>query len=89
MRVMYESYVPSYAISYNCLGDPETLTLKYTFELAIYFGFFVLPFINQLFTNPQFMKTYLRKFALFGPINKNLQDAVLRDYFNWKKKPRE
>ena len=84
MRVMYESYVPSYSISYNCLGDPETLTLKYTFELAIYFGFFVLPFTNQLFANTQFMKTYLRKFALFGPINKNLQ-MFLRDYFNWKK----
>ena len=83
-RVMYESYVPSYSISYNCLGDAETLTLKYTFELAIYFGFFVLPFINQLFANPQFMKTYLRKFALFGPINKNLQ-MFLRDYFTWKK----
>jgi len=84
MRVMYESYVPSYSISYNCLGDAETLTLKYTFELAIYFGFFVLPFTNQLFANPQFMKTYLRKFALFGPINKNLQ-MFLRDYFSWKK----
>lgn len=84
MRVMYESYVPSYSISYNCLGDVETLTLTYTFELAIYFGFFVLPFTNQLFANTQFMKTYLRKFALFGPINKNLQ-MFLRDYFAWKK----
>lgn len=84
MRTMYESYVPSYALSYNCLGDPETLTLKYTFELAIYFGFFVLPFTNQLFTNHLFMRTHLRKFALLGPINKNMQ-MFLRDYFNWKK----
>ncbi len=84
MRVTYESYVPSFLLSYNCLGDPETLTLKYTFELAIYFGFFVLPFINQLFTNHLFMRTHLRKYALMGPINKNLQ-MFLRDYFNWKK----
>ena len=84
MRVTYESYVPSYAVSYNCLGDPETLTLKYTFELAVYFGFFVLPFANQLFTNPRFMRTHLRKFGLLGPINRNLQ-AFLRDYFAWKK----
>ena len=84
MRVAYESYVPSFLLSYNCLGDPETLTLKYTFELAIYFGFFVLPFTNQLFTNHLFMRTHLRKFALMGPINRNLQ-MFLRDYFNWKK----
>jgi flavin-dependent dehydrogenase len=84
MRVAYESYVPSFMLSYNCLGDPETLTLKYTFELAIYFGFFVLPFTNQLFTNQLFMRTHLRKFALLGPINRNLQ-TFLRDYFNWKK----
>ena len=84
MRVMYDSYIPSYTMSYNCLGDPETLTLKYTWELAVYFGFYVLPFTNQLFTDRKFMQTFLRKFALFGPINKNLQ-MFLRDFFNWKK----
>jgi hypothetical protein len=84
MRVMYDSYVPSYALSYNCLGDPEAMTLKYTFELAVYFGFFVLPFTNQLFTNRKFMKTFLRKYALLGPMNRNLQ-TFLRDFFNWKK----
>ena len=84
MRVLYEAYVPSYQLSYNCLGDPETLTLKYTWELAIYFGFYVLPFINQLFTNKKFMMTYMRRFAVFGPINKTVQ-MVLHDYFNWKK----
>lgn len=84
MRVMYEAYVPSYATSYNCLGDPETLTLKYTWELALYFGFYVVPFVNQLFTNRKFMQAYLRKFAFFGPINRNLQ-KFLSDFFLWKK----
>jgi len=84
MKVMYDSYIPSYSISYNCLGDAETLTLKYTFELAIYFGFFVLPFVNRLFTDHLFMRTYMRKFALFGPINKGLQ-MFLHDFFDWKK----
>ena len=84
MRVMYESYVPSYALSYNCLGDPEAMTLKYTFELAVYFGFFVLPFTNQLFTDRKFMKTFLRKYALLGPVNRNLQ-AFLAAFFRWKK----
>lgn len=83
MRVMYESYVPSYALSYNCLGDPETLTLKYTWELAVYFGFYVLPFTNQLFTDRKFMQTYLRKFAFFGPINRSLQ-AFLSEFYRWK-----
>ena len=51
MRVMYESYVPSYAVSYDCLGDQEAFTLKYTWELAVYFGFYVVPMINNLFTD--------------------------------------
>ncbi len=84
MKVMYDAYIPSYALSYNCLGDPETLTLKYTLELAVYFGFYVLPFVNQLFTNRKFMQTYLRKFALYGPVNRNIQ-KFLSDFFIWKK----
>lgn len=84
MRVMYESYVPSYAISYDCLGDQELYTLKYTWELAVYFGFFVLPFINGLFTDERFMLFHLRKYSLLGPINRNLQQ-LLTTFFQWKK----
>ncbi len=84
MRIMYQAYIPSYATSYNCLGDPETLTLKYTWELALYFGFYVIPFVNQMFTNRKFMQGYLRQFAFFGPVNRNLQ-KFLSDFFVWKK----
>ncbi|HXJ39674.1 MAG TPA: hypothetical protein VNH18_10375 [Bryobacteraceae bacterium] len=84
MRVMYEAYVGSYSLSYNALGDQETMTLKYTWELAIYFGFYVMPFINDLFTNRQFMTMYLRRFAIFGPINRTIQSMV-SDFFKWKK----
>ncbi len=84
MRVMYEAYVPSYALSYNCLGDQEAFTLKYTWELAIYFGFYVLPFRNHLFANRDFMPFLLRKYSLLGPINRTIQ-CVLRDFYNWKK----
>jgi flavin-dependent dehydrogenase len=84
MRIMYQAYIPSYATSYNCLGDPETLTLKYTWELALYFGFYVIPFVNQMFTNRKFMQGYLRQFAFFGPVNRNLQ-KFLSDFFLWKK----
>jgi 2-polyprenyl-6-methoxyphenol hydroxylase-like FAD-dependent oxidoreductase len=82
-RVMYEAYVPSYAVSYDCLGDQEAFTLKYSWELATYFGFYVLPFINDLFTDSTFMAAFLRRFARLGPINPNLQQFLSR-YYCWK-----
>lgn len=84
MRVMYEAYVPSYAISYDCLGDRQAFTYKYGWELAVYFGFYVLPFINDMFTDEKFVPFFLRKFGLLGPINRNLQKFV-SDFFHWKK----
>jgi hypothetical protein len=84
MRISYESYIPSYSISYNCLGDQECFTLKYTWELAVYFGFYVVPIINNLLTDTQFMPFHLRKYGLLGPINKNLQ-MLLSAFFEWKK----
>src|SRR5260370_3967087 len=53
-RVMYESYVPSYAVSYDCLRDQEAYNLKYTWQLTIYFVLFVLPIINNLLSNAEF-----------------------------------
>ena len=84
MRVMYEAYVPSYAISYDCLGDRQAFMYKYGWELAVYFGFYVLPFINDLFTNEVFIPFFLRKFGLLGPINRGLQ-KFLSDFYQWKK----
>ena len=84
-RVMYESYVPSYAVSYDCLGDQEAFSLKYSWELAIYFGFFVFPMFNQLFANEEFMPPFLRRFHLLGSINRNVQ-RLLSAFFQWKKR---
>jgi hypothetical protein len=84
-RVMYEAYVPSYAQTYDCLGDQEAFTLKYTWELAVYFGFYVFPMINNLYANPDFMAPFLRRFATLGPINSNLQ-SFLSAFFQWKKR---
>ena len=84
MRAMYEAYVPSYAISYDCLGDRQAFTLKYGWELAVYFGFYVLPFINDLFTDDVFVPFFLRKFGLLGPINRKLQ-VYLSAFYHWKK----
>jgi len=84
MRIVYEAYVPSYAVSYDCLGDQQCFMYKYGWELAVYFGFYVLPFINDLFTDEEFLPVFMRKFGLLGPINRMLQQ-FLSDFFQWKK----
>jgi flavin-dependent dehydrogenase len=84
MRVVYEAYVPSYAVSYDCLGDQQAFMYKYGWELAVYFGFYVLPFINDRFTDEEFLPFFLRKFGLLGPIIRQLQ-KFLSDFYQWKK----
>lgn len=83
MRALYEAYVPSYALSYDVLGDQETMTLKYTWELAVYFSFYVFPFINDLFADVRFAAAFLGRFARLGRLNRGLQ-AFLRAYYHWK-----
>lgn len=84
MQVLYEAYDPSFSISYDCLGDQECFDLKYGWELSIYFGFYVFPFINGLLTHEEFVTAFLRKFGLLGPLNRKLHQ-FLSDYFQWKK----
>lgn len=92
MRSVYSAYVPSYATSYDALGDQEVFCLKYTWELAVYFAYYVFPFINDLFTDKRFSFAFMRLFARLGPINNGIQE-LLSDYFQWKKdhhgQPRE
>jgi flavin-dependent dehydrogenase len=88
MQAVYQAYVPSYAISYDALGDQECFTMKYSWELAIYFAFLVFPFINDLFTERRFILTFISRFSKLGPINKNLQ-AFISAYFQWKKTARQ
>jgi 2-polyprenyl-6-methoxyphenol hydroxylase-like FAD-dependent oxidoreductase len=83
-RSLYEAYVPSYAVSYQALGDQEAYTLRYTWELAIYFSFYVFPFINDLFTDPTFGTGFLRRFARLGPINRGLHELLVGFYY-WKR----
>jgi flavin-dependent dehydrogenase len=84
-RAVYAAYVPSYAESYDALGDPEAFCLKYTWELAVYFVFYVFPFINDLFTDRRFATSYLRAFGRLGPINSGLQKLV-SGYYQWRKR---
>ncbi|MEK6279427.1 MAG: hypothetical protein AABN95_03660 [Acidobacteriota bacterium] len=88
MQAVYQAYVPSYAISYDTLGDQESFTMKYSWELAIYFAFFVFPFINDLFTDRRFIGAFILHFSQLGPINKNLQ-AFISAYYQWKKTTRQ
>jgi len=83
-RSIYEAYVPSYAVSYDTLGDQEAFTLRYVWELSVYFAFYVFPFVNDLFTHPAFAPGFFRRFARLGPINRNLH-VFLADYYRWKR----
>jgi flavin-dependent dehydrogenase len=84
MRAFYQATVPGYAVTYDLLGDQECFAIKYTWELAIYFGFYVFPFINDLFTDGQFIPLFLRTFSRLGPLNGSLQ-AFLYNYYHWRK----
>lgn len=87
MRSVYAAYEPSYAVSYDALGDAEVFTLKYGWELSVYFAFYVFPFINDLHANRRFQPGFLRQFAKLGPINQGLH-RLLSDFYQWKKRQR-
>jgi len=84
MRTVYEAYVPSYVLTYDVLGDREGFALKYAWELAVYFSFYVFPFVNDLLTERRFALSFLNKFARLGPMNAGVQ-KLLTAYFTWKK----
>jgi len=83
-RAIYEAYVPSFAISYCTLGDQECFSLRYVWELTVYFGFYVFPFINDLLTEQAFLPSFLRRFGQLGPINHGMH-RLLAAYYRWKK----
>ena len=83
-EVFYQGTVPAYAVTYDALGDQEAFVLKYSWELSIYFAFYVFPFINDFFTNRRFLLMYLGKFSRLGSINTNLH-GFISGYFQWKK----
>lgn len=84
MRAVYEAYVPSYVLSYDALGDRECFALKYAWELAVYFSFYVFPFLNDLLTDRRFGVSFLRRFSALGPMNTRVQE-LLTAYLDWKK----
>src|SRR5204863_6919658 len=83
MRTAYQATVPTYAVSYDVLGDQEAFVLKYTWELSVYFAFYVFPFVNDLLTDRQFIPGYLARFARLGRLNAALQQT-LSHFADWK-----
>ncbi len=83
LRALFKAYEPSYQISYDALGDQEAFVLKYTWELTIYFAFYVFPFLNDLFDERRFVVSFLRSFARLGPLNREIQQAI-SDFVRWK-----
>ncbi|HEX3555626.1 MAG TPA: FAD-dependent monooxygenase [Thermoanaerobaculia bacterium] len=83
-RAVFEAYVPSYAVSYATLGDQECFSLRYAWELTVYFAFYVFPFINDLLTDRAFLPGFLRRFGRLGPINQGIH-RLLAAYYEWKK----
>ena len=88
MRAVYAAYLPSYADSYDALGDPEAFSLKYTWELTIYFAFYVFPFINHRFTDRRFLVSWLKAFSRLGPMNAGMQ-RLISGYYQWRKRHAE
>ena len=83
-RAIYEAYVPSFAVSYCTLGDQECFSLRYVWELTVYFAFYVFPFINDLHINQAFLPAFLRRFGQLGPINQGIH-RLLAAFYRWKK----
>jgi 2-polyprenyl-6-methoxyphenol hydroxylase-like FAD-dependent oxidoreductase len=83
VRALYDGYVPGYARGYTALGDQEAFTLKYVWELTVYFVAYVFPFMNELFAVPEFVKPFLRRFATLGARNTGLQE-LLGGLVHWK-----
>ncbi|HUG70817.1 MAG TPA: NAD(P)-binding protein [Pirellulaceae bacterium] len=84
MESMYNSLLPTYAASYDVLGDQEAFVLKYTWELSVYFSFFVFPFINELATDAEFVPAFLSRFSRLGDMNAKVQQ-FLSGFYQWKK----
>ena len=86
-QAVYTAYVPSFAVSYDCLGDQEAYSLKYIWELTIYFAFYVFPIINDFFTDKFFVVSFLQRFSRLGRVNLCLQ-SFINGFYHWKKAAR-
>ena len=87
LQAFYAAYLPSYVTSYDALGDQESMTIKYTWELTIYFGFYVFAFVNGLLTDRRFIISFLKAFSRLGRLNASLQ-SLINGYYHWKKTAR-
>lgn len=83
LRSLFKAYEPSYADTYGALGDQEAFSLKYGWELAVYFSFYVFPFLNDLFDDRRFVVSFLRHFGRLGPLNRRIHHQIAT-FTRWK-----
>jgi flavin-dependent dehydrogenase len=80
LAALFRAYLPAYEASYRTIGDQECQILKYGWELAVYFAFYVFPFLNDLFTDRRFVTGFARRFARLGDLNRATQQRVVELY---------
>ena len=85
VQSLHNSLLPTYAKSYDALGDQEVFSLKYTFELANYFGVIFYGYMMLLDHGAEFIPPYLSRFSRLGILNDKLQ-SFLSGYYQWKLK---
>lgn len=83
-QALFKSFLKSYDPGYKVLGDQESFSIKYTWELAVYFGFFVFPFINEKLTDRNFLIPWLRRLSMIAPFNHKVLNTV-HAFCQWKK----
>lgn len=76
LRSLFKAYEPSYNQTYGALGDQESFALKYGWELAVYFSFYVFPYLNDFFDDRRFVASFLRLFGRLGPLNRRVHQRV-------------
>ncbi len=84
MKTVFHAFMPTFDEGYPPLGDQEAFSLKYGWELSIYFSHMVFPFMNGLFTDTSFLPGFFRRFSSLGKINRTVQ-GYIAEYFEWKK----
>ena len=85
MDQLYQTFVPAFSESYDALGDPEVFLFKYSWDISRHLIGYVFPFVNDLFTDRQFISIFLPIFQPLDDLDRNVQ-KFLSDYYQWKQK---
>jgi flavin-dependent dehydrogenase len=85
LRTLFESGLPSFETSYDCLGDMECFVLKHTWEQAFSHTFLAFPFVGELFAHQPFILPYLERLSALTAVSRRLHELFGR-FYQWKKR---